>query len=90
MLAFKPPKPSVTAIQTIQALIPLVNRLYLKGLTLDVDAESIARLEAIRGHSTVLAPNHPAHEDPMVMFLLSKQLSQPVLLHGSSRSLRQG
>ena len=37
MLAFKPPKPSVTAIQTIQALIPLVNRLYLKGLTLDVE-----------------------------------------------------
>ena len=57
--------------------MPLVNRCYLKGLTLDVDAESISRLEAIRGHSAVLAPNHPAHEDPAVMFLLSKRLSQP-------------
>ncbi|MCY3760479.1 MAG: 1-acyl-sn-glycerol-3-phosphate acyltransferase, partial [Gemmatimonadetes bacterium] len=40
-------------------------------------AASIARLQAIRGHSAVLAPNHPAHEDPAVLFLLSKRLSQP-------------
>ena len=90
MLAFKPPKPSVTTIQTIQALIPLVNRLYLKGLTLDVDAESIARLEAIRGHSTVLAPNHPAHEDPMVMFLLSKRLSQPFYYMAAREAFDRG
>ena len=77
MLDFKPPEPSKTTIQIVRALIPLVNRWYLKGLTLDVDAESIARLEALHGHSAVLAPNHPAHEDPVVMFLLSKRLSQP-------------
>ena len=57
--------------------MPFVNRWYLKGLRLDVDAESIARMMAIRGQSAVLAPNHPAHEDPAVMFLLSKRLSQP-------------
>ncbi|MDE2705008.1 MAG: 1-acyl-sn-glycerol-3-phosphate acyltransferase, partial [Gemmatimonadota bacterium] len=90
MLAFKPPKPSVTTIQIIQALIPLVNRLYLKGLTLDVDAESIARLEAIRGHSAVLAPNHPAHEDPMVMFLLSKRLSQPFYYMAAREAFDRG
>ncbi len=29
--------------------MPLVNRLYLKGLTLDIDAESIARLKKTDG-----------------------------------------
>ncbi len=77
MLDFKPPEPGTATIQLLRALMPLVNRWYLKGLTLDVDAESIARLKAIRGHSAVLAPNHPAHEDPAVLFLLSKELSQP-------------
>ena len=77
MLDFKPPEPSKTTSQILRALIPLANRWYLKGLTLDIDAESLARLEAIHGHSAVLAPNHPAHEDPVVMFLLSKRLSQP-------------
>ena len=77
MLDFKPPEPSTAAIRLVRALIPLANRWYLKGLALDVDAESIAMLKAIHGHSALLAPNHPAHEDPVVMFLLSKRLSQP-------------
>ena len=76
MLDFKPPKPNTTAIQVGKALMPLINRLYLKGLTLDVDTESIDRLKMTDGHPTVLAPNHAAHADPAVMFLLSKRLSQ--------------
>ena len=76
MLDFKPPKPNTTAIQVTKAFMPLINRLYLKGITLDVDAESISRLKMMDGHPTVLAPNHAAHADPAVMFLLSKQLSQ--------------
>ena len=76
MLDFKPPKPNTTAIQVAKAIMPLINCLCLKGLTLDVDAESIARLKAIDGYPTVLAPNHAARADPAIMFLLSKQLSQ--------------
>ena len=76
MLDFKPPKPNTTAIQVAKAIMPLINRLCLKGLTLDVDTESIARLKAIDGYPTVLAPNHAARADPAIMFLLSKQLSQ--------------
>ena len=76
MLDFKPPKPNTTAIRVAKAIIPLINRLCLKGLTLDVDAESIARLKAIDGYPTALVPNHAARADPAVMFLLSKQLSQ--------------
>ena len=76
MLDFKPPKPNTTAIQVTKALMPLINRLYLKGITLDIDAESISRLKMTDGHPTVLAPNHSARADPAVMFLLSKQLSQ--------------
>ena len=90
MLDFKPPEPGTATIQLLRTLMPLVNRWYLKGLTLDVDAESIARLKTIQGHSAVLAPNHPAHEDPAVLFLLSKRTVAAVLLHGRPRGLRQG
>ena len=76
MLDFKPPKLNTTAIQVAKAIMPLINRLCLKGLTLDVNTESIARLKAIDGYPTVLAPNHAARADPAVMFLLSKELSQ--------------
>ena len=76
MLDFKPPKLNTTAIQVAKAIMPLVNRLFLKGLTLDVDAESTARLKMTDGHPTVLVPNHAARADPAVMFLLSKQFSQ--------------
>ena len=76
MLDFKPPKPNTALIQVAKGLVPLVNRLFLKGLTLDIDAESVARLKTVDGHPTVLAPNHAARVDPAVMFLLSKRLSQ--------------
>ena len=76
MLDFKPPKPNTTLIQVAKAFIPLINRLCLKGLTLDIDAESVTRLKMTDGHPTVLAPNHAARADPAVMFFLSKQASQ--------------
>ena len=76
MLDFKPPKPNTIAIRVAKVIMPLINRLYLKGLILDVDTESIARLKTTDGHPTVLAPNHAAQADPAVMFLLSKRLSQ--------------
>ena len=76
MLDFKPPKLNTTVIQVAKAIMPLINRLCLKGLTLDVDSESIARLKMTDGHPTVLVPNHAARADPAVTFLLSKQLSQ--------------
>lgn len=76
MLDFKPPKPSTTVIQVAKVLGPFISRWYLKGLTLEIDAESVARLETTHGYPTVLAPNHAACADPAVMFLLSKRLSQ--------------
>ena len=76
MLDFKPPKPNTTAIRVAKALMPLISRLYLNGVTLTVDPESITRLKTTEGHPTMLAPNHAAHADPAVMFLLSKRCSQ--------------
>ena len=76
MLDFKPPKLNSTVIQVAKTLMPFVDRLYLKRLKLDLDAESIVRLKTANGHPTVLVPNHSARVDPIVMFLLSKQLSQ--------------
>lgn len=76
MLDFKPPKPNTIVIKLVGAVMPLVNRLHLKGLTLDIDAESIARLKTTDGYPTVLAPNHAASADSAVVFLLSKQHAQ--------------
>ena len=90
MLDFKPPKPNVAVIQLIRTIMPLVNRWFLKGLTIDIDAESVVRLEAIRGCPTVLAPNHPAYEDPFVMFSLSKRLSQPFYYMAARETLDKG
>ena len=70
--------------------MPLVNRLHYKGLTLDVDAESMARLRAVQGHSTVLAPNHPASVDTVVMFLLSKRAAQPFYYMAARETFDKG
>ena len=67
--------------------MPLVNRLYLKGLTLDIDSESIARLKTTDGYPTVLAPNHAASADSAVVFLLSKQHSQPYYYYMAAREI---
>ena len=89
MLDFKPPKPNTALIQVAKGLVPFINRLFLKGLTLDIDAESIARLKKVDGHPTVLAPNHAARADPAVMFCLSKTALSAVLLHECTRELWQ-
>jgi len=90
MLDFKPPKPNTTAIRVAKALMPLISRLYLNGLTLAVDTESITRLKTTDGHPTVLAPNHAAHADPAVMFLLSKRLSQQYYYMTARETFDQG
>ena len=90
MLDFKPPKPNTTAIRVAKALMPLISRLYLNGLTLAVDSESITRLKTTDGHPTVLAPNHAAHADPAVMFLLSKRLSQQYYYMTARETFDQG
>lgn len=90
MLDFKRPEPSAAVIRIVRAVVPLANRLFLKGLKLDVDAESVARLEAVRGHSAVLAPNHPASADPVVMFLLSTRVSQPFYYMAAREAFDKG
>ena len=77
MLDFKPPKPNMTAIKVAEALVPFANQLFLKGLTLDIDAESVTQLKSIHENPTLIVPNHAASADPAVVFLLSKRLSQP-------------
>ena len=77
MLDFKPPKPNLSVIKVVNAFLPVVNKLYLKGVTLDIDPLTVERLESTRGNPTLISPNHAASDDPYVMFLLSKQLSQP-------------
>ena len=87
MLDFKPPKPNTTVIKLVEAVMPLFNRWYLKGLSLDIDAESIARLKTTDGYPTVLAPNHAASADSAVVFLLSKQHAQPYYYYMAAREI---
>ena len=90
MLDFKPPKPNMVAIKVAKSIVPLANRWYLKGLTLEIDDASVAHLKKTHGYPTVLAPNHAASADPAVMFLLSKQLSQPYYYMAARETFDKG
>ena len=90
MLDFKPPKPNTVAIKVAKSIVPLANRWYLKGLTLEIDDASVAHLKTTRGYPTVLAPNHAASADPAVMFLLSKRLSQPYYYMAARETFDRG
>lgn len=90
MLDFKPPKPNTVAIKVAKSIVPLTNRWYLKGLTLEIDDASVAHLKTTHGYPTVLAPNHAASADPAVMFLLSKRLSQPYYYMAARESFDKG
>ena len=90
MLDFKPPKPNELSIKIVQSLAALGNRLYPKGLTLDIDEESISRLKSTFGHPTIIAPNHAASADPTVVFLLSKMLSQPFYYMAARETFEKG
>ena len=90
MLDFKPPKPNEISIKVVQSLAALGNRLYPKGLTLDIDEESISRLKSTFGHPTVIAPNHAASADQTVVFFLSKKLSQPFYYMAARESFDKG
>ncbi len=90
MLDFKPPKPNTVAIKVAKSIVPLANRWFLKGLTLEIDDASVGHLKMTHGSPTVLAPNHAASADPAVMFLLSKRLSQPYYYMAARESFDKG
>ncbi|MCG9126922.1 1-acyl-sn-glycerol-3-phosphate acyltransferase [Candidatus Poribacteria bacterium] len=90
MLDFKPPKPNELTIKLVQSLAAFGNKLYPKGLTLEIDEESISRLKSTFGHPTVIAPNHAASADPAVVFFLSKRLSQPFYYMAARESFDKG
>ena len=90
MLDFKPPKPNLRAIKVANAIVPIANRLFSKGLTIEIDAESIDKIKSIHGNPTLIAPNHAASDDPTVVFLLSKQISQPFYYMAARETFDKG
>ena len=90
MLDFKPPKPNMIAIKVAKAIVPFINRWFYKGLTVDIDEESIDRLKSTDGNPTLLSPNHAASEDSAVIFLLSKYLSQPFFYMAARETFDSG
>ena len=81
MLDFKPPKPNTTAIRVAKALMPLISRLYLNGLTLAVDTESITRLKTTDGHPTVFGSEPRGTRGPSGYVSLVQTALSAVLLH---------
>lgn len=74
MLDFNPPKENALVIGAAEGLLPFIMR--WKGLMLDVDVASLERVKATDGFPTILVPNHPTHDDPFLMFALSKRLGE--------------
>lgn len=80
----------MTAIKAANAFAPLAIRWRMKGLSLEINAESIDRLKNTFGNPTLLAPNHAASEDPSVVFLLSKQSAQPFYYMAARETFDRG
>lgn len=73
---FRPPIPNPLLQGGVKFFLPAIFRLMLKGFSVQIDAESLARLKATRGQRCLLLPNHPAQWDPWAMFELSRRIDE--------------
>lgn len=74
LFAFRPPKNSRLITRLAQFLIPQLIRFLWKIEAVEIDADGLERLRALRGKRAVLCPNHPTGLDPVVVFRLSAVL----------------
>lgn len=75
-LPFRPPLPNALLQRTIKAVLPLLFQHTLGGLSVQIDQQSLQRLESIRGERCLLLPNHPAQWDPWAILEMSKRLGE--------------
>ena len=57
--------------------LPFMLRRFCHVVAVDIPAEDVARLKALRGARLLLAPNHPTNVDPCLLFALSKAVETP-------------
>lgn len=76
MLDFKPPKDSPFLIGLVKLILPAVLKVALHDTQVSVVDDGLERFKALRGLRTVICPNHANHDDPEVMFALSKMVHE--------------
>jgi acyltransferase-like protein len=73
---FVPPRHHPVLVPLARLLLPYLSGKYgIRGIRLD--KADFARLEELRPHRAILAPNHPTGNDPIVLMWLSRRLGQP-------------
>lgn len=70
---FQPPRPSPLTISLARAITPFYMRKYMGVSRVEIAAEDIDKLAALKSQRVMLTPNHPA-QDPVVLFELSRRL----------------
>lgn len=74
--SFYPPQLNACLVRLTQTIAPWLAG-WLYWLRLEIHPEDRQRLQQLRHQRLLLLPNHPTFHDPIVMFLLSAQLSRP-------------
>ncbi len=72
---FRPAQQNPFLVWFVQTVSPAIAR-WRYQLNLDVDPQSLATLQSLRGKRQLLLPNHPTFQDPIVIFCLSAKLRQ--------------
>jgi 1-acyl-sn-glycerol-3-phosphate acyltransferase len=80
---FKGPKSSPAITKFFYWLLPAISRYILGGLQVGFKPSDLERLNALKNKHLLLLPNHPAPEDPVVLFALSKALQEPFYYVGA-------
>jgi 1-acyl-sn-glycerol-3-phosphate acyltransferase len=79
MLDFIEPAPSSKLIDLAQYAWPAFVKLARHDLRIKIDEPSLEILQNLRDKAAVICPNHSDHDDPVVMFGISKALHEHFL-----------
>jgi 1-acyl-sn-glycerol-3-phosphate acyltransferase len=75
MSYFIPPKMAPPLVTLAQDIFPLYAKVA-HHLTVQVDADSARWFAQIKNYPGIICPNHPAPEDPMALFGLSRKMGE--------------
>jgi len=76
MLDFVEPASSDVILKASQTLWPVYAKAIRRNLFLQVSEEVLSIFRALKDRPVLICPNHSAHEDPAVMFILSTMVNE--------------
>jgi len=76
MLEFCPPKDSPLLIGSVKLAWPLLMHFGMRGTTVQIVGDGLARFKELAGKRTVITPNHPSRYDPEIMFDFSRTVGE--------------